>query len=235
MADQWYVGRNDKRTGPFTPDQLRQMAATGSLQPTDLVWKQGMPQWVAASTIKDLFSIPGVSTLPAVSPRGGTDLEFDSPGSPSAGGQGMQYADYMQRVAAALLDGLFVFLMGCVPGGIIGLVCVAIGAAFNDQDTRDGILGLGNCCSQLLAILIGVSYYVLLETSEKQATWGKQILGIKVTDLQGNRITVGRAVGRYFARILSGCTLGIGFLMPLFTEKKQTLHDMIAGCLALKK
>jgi len=235
MADQWYIGRNDKRTGPFTPDQLRQMAASGRVQPTDLVWKQGMTQWAAASTIKGLFSIPGVATPPAVGPRGGTDLEFDSPGSPSAGGQGFQYADYMQRVAAFLLDCLFVGLMTCIPSAAIVGVCIAIGSSTKDPDTVNGIVGLGNCCSQLLAILIGVSYYVLLETSAKQATWGKQILGIKVTDLQGNRITASRATGRYFAKFLSGCTLGVGFLMPLFTEKKQTLHDMLAGCLALKK
>jgi uncharacterized RDD family membrane protein YckC len=46
---------------------------------------------------------------------------------------------------------------------------------------------------------------------------------------------VGRAIGRYFAKLLNIFTCGIGLLMPLFTEKKQTLHDMIAGCLALKK
>ena len=60
-------------------------------------------------------------------------------------------------------------------------------------------------------------------------------MGIKVTDMSGNRITIGRAVGRYFARFITVFTCGIGLLMPLFTEKKQTLHDMIAGCLALKK
>ena len=80
-----------------------------------------------------------------------------------------------------------------------------------------------------------MAYYVTAETSKKQGTWGKQILGIKVTDLQGNRITVGRAIARYFAKVITGLTLGIGLLMPLFTDKKQTLHDMIAGCLALKE
>jgi uncharacterized RDD family membrane protein YckC len=83
--------------------------------------------------------------------------------------------------------------------------------------------------------LIGLAYYVVLETSPKQGTWGKQIVGIKVTDMSGNRITIGRAIGRYFAKFITAFTCGIGLLMPLFTEKKQTLHDMIAGCLALKK
>ncbi len=94
---------------------------------------------------------------------------------------------------------------------------------------------LSSCCGQIVYQVIALIYYVTLETSAKQGTWGKQIVGIKVTDLHGNRITVGRALGRYFAKIITGLTCGIGLLMPLFTEKKQTLHDMVAGCLSLKK
>ncbi|NBW87947.1 MAG: RDD family protein, partial [Planctomycetia bacterium] len=72
------------------------------------------------------------------------------------------------------------------------------------------------------------------ETSAKQGTWGKQIVGIKVTDIQGRRITTGRAIGRFFAKIITGMTCGIGYLLPLFTDRKQTLHDLISECLALK-
>ncbi|MEN9663915.1 MAG: hypothetical protein RLZZ326_278, partial [Planctomycetota bacterium] len=57
----------------------------------------------------------------------------------------------------------------------------------------------------------------------------------KVTDQNGRRLTVGRAFGRYFAHILTACSLGIGLLMPLFTEKRQTLHDMIAGCIVVNR
>ena len=58
---------------------------------------------------------------------------------------------------------------------------------------------------------------------------------IKVTDLYGRRITTGLAVGRFFAKIITNLTCGIGYLLPLFTDRKQTLHDLICGCLALKK
>ena len=111
----------------------------------------------------------------------------------------------------------------------------AIIASSPDPDYQLLASALSNCCSSVVNLLISVIYYVTLETSAKQGTWGKQIVGIKVTDLQGNRITIGRAVGRYFAKFITGCTCGIGMLMPLFTDKKQTLHDMIAGCLSLKK
>ena len=57
-----------------------------------------------------------------------------------------------------------------------------------------------------------------------------------MTDLTGNRITFGRASGRFFAKIVSGLIpLGIGFIMAGFTERKQALHDMIASCLVLRR
>jgi uncharacterized RDD family membrane protein YckC len=77
-------------------------------------------------------------------------------------------------------------------------------------------------------------YYAYMESSAYQATLGKMLLGIKVTDLKGKRITFLRATGRYFGKILSGLILGIGFLMIVFTEKKQGLHDIIAKCLVVK-
>ena len=55
--------------------------------------------------------------------------------------------------------------------------------------------------------------------------------GMKVTDLQGQRLSFGLATGRHFAKILSGLILCIGFIMVGFTEKKQGLHDMIVGTL----
>jgi uncharacterized RDD family membrane protein YckC len=58
---------------------------------------------------------------------------------------------------------------------------------------------------------------------------------LTVTDLEGRRIGFGRATGRYFAKILSSLTLFIGYMMAGFTEKKQALHDIIAGTLVLRK
>jgi uncharacterized RDD family membrane protein YckC len=78
-------------------------------------------------------------------------------------------------------------------------------------------------------------YYALMESSVWQATLGKKTLGLRVTDLQGNRISFGRATGRFFARIISVLTLSIGYIMAGFTERKQALHDIIAGCLVIRQ
>ena len=77
-------------------------------------------------------------------------------------------------------------------------------------------------------------YFALLESSAKQGTLGKMALGIRVTDLDGNRISFGRATGRYFAKFISAIILYIGFIMAAFTAKKQALHDIIASTLVIK-
>jgi uncharacterized RDD family membrane protein YckC len=78
-------------------------------------------------------------------------------------------------------------------------------------------------------------YYSLMESSAWQATLGKKALGLRVTDLQGRRVSFGRATGRYFARIITHLTFFIGYIMAGFTEKKQALHDLIAGCLVVRQ
>jgi uncharacterized RDD family membrane protein YckC len=88
--------------------------------------------------------------------------------------------------------------------------------------------------SDIIGLIVGIAYFVGFESSAYQATPGKMALGLIVTDSDGRRISPMRAVGRYFAKILSGMILLIGFIMVAFTERKQGLHDMIAGTLVVK-
>ena len=78
-------------------------------------------------------------------------------------------------------------------------------------------------------------YFALMESSSWQATLGKKALNLQVTDLEGRRISFGRATGRFFGKIISGAILYIGYIMAGFTERKQALHDMLAGCLVLRR
>ena len=88
--------------------------------------------------------------------------------------------------------------------------------------------------AKLLITMISWVYFASLESSIWQATVGKRILGLRVTDLEGRRISFLRASGRYFAKILSGMILLLGFVMAGFTEKKQALHDFLAGSLVMR-
>jgi uncharacterized RDD family membrane protein YckC len=130
------------------------------------------------------------------------------------------YAGFWRRVAAFLLDGL-----------LLGVVTVPLSLALGGDDTAFTPRDSG---ASTISTVIAWLYYALMESSAKQATVGKMALGIMVTDLEGRRIGFGRATGRYFAKILSGLILGIGFLMAAFTQRKQALHDMLAGTLVYK-
>jgi uncharacterized RDD family membrane protein YckC len=79
-------------------------------------------------------------------------------------------------------------------------------------------------------------YHALMECSEWQATLGKKALGLVVTDMAGQRVSFGRATGRHFGKILTNMVPAfIGYIMAGFTDKKQALHDLLAGCLVLRR
>ena len=87
----------------------------------------------------------------------------------------------------------------------------------------------------MLGMVVSAIYSVVFESSAWQATIGKRVLGIIVTDEQGRRIGAGKAIGRHLGKYVSGLTLGLGFIMVGFTDRKQGLHDKIAGTLVLKR
>lgn len=79
------------------------------------------------------------------------------------------------------------------------------------------------------------AYHAQMESSKYQATLGKIVVGIIVTDLNGDRISFGKATGRFWGKLVSGLILGIGYLMAGFTKSKQALHDELTGCLVVRK
>lgn len=90
-------------------------------------------------------------------------------------------------------------------------------------------LAVGDPMGGFINLLIGVAYYGLMESSSYQATLGKMAVGIKVGDMDGDQISVANAIGRYFAKIVSALVLLIGFMMVGWDERKQGLHDKMAG------
>lgn len=81
----------------------------------------------------------------------------------------------------------------------------------------------------LISFIIGFVYFAVMESSERQATLGKLIVGIKVGDSNGGQLSFGNAIGRYFAKILSGLLVCIGFMIAGWDPKKQGLHDKLAN------
>jgi len=131
----------------------------------------------------------------------------------------MDYAGFWRRFAAYIIDSILISV-------VFWLAVLILGAIADDG---------GVIVAYILGTIGAFVYYAGMESSSNQATVGKIALGIQVTDLQGNRVSFGKALGRNLAKILSALILYIGFIMAAFTEKKQGLHDMIAGTLVVKK
>lgn len=145
----------------------------------------------------------------------------------------LAYAGFWNRFAAAVVDSVVGFLLLLILTFVLGLV-LAAGTAAGEPDPET--LGLLiQTVSNFVGLVGGWLYYALMESSRFQGTPGKMAIGIKVTDMAGNRIGFGRASGRYFGKILSALPLGLGYLMAAFTERKQGLHDLLAGCLVVRK
>lgn len=79
--------------------------------------------------------------------------------------------------------------------------------------------------------LVGWIYFAAMESSALQATFGKKLLSMKVADAEGNRVGFGKASYRYLLKLVTVISLGAGFAMAFFTEKRQAFHDYISGCI----
>ena len=132
------------------------------------------------------------------------------------------FAGFDQRWMASALDWFFV-------GGSFIVLAFLAAYIIEDKTTRL-IIALS-----ILALLpvTKIIYHIVMECSPKQATYGKQILKIKVCDLEGRRISIGRSISRNLFKIFSLITV-IGYLLSFFNKKQQCLHDIMAETLVMK-
>ena len=146
----------------------------------------------------------------------------------------VHYAGFWRRFAALIIDEILTYFV------VVGAETV-VGAMLGMDIGWRRVLSGGKQSGAVFAwnftvgTLLHWLYWAGMESSAYQATLGKMALGLKVTDLQGEPVSFSRATGRYFGKIISGLLLGLGFLMAGWTEKKQALHDIMAGTLVVKK
>ncbi|HLP21501.1 MAG TPA: RDD family protein [Chitinophagales bacterium] len=125
-----------------------------------------------------------------------------------------QYATAPRRLMAFVIDHLVVSTVFCLLS----------------WDFSWSLLGLG-----FWKLVLVFLYYAQMESSRYQATIGKIAMGIKVTDEHGQRLDFSKALLRNLSKILSSAILGIGYIMILFDERNQGLHDKIADTLVVKQ
>lgn len=144
-------------------------------------------------------------------------MATDSSQTISGATQGVEYAGFWARFAALLVDIAILTIFGLV----IGIASAVGGPA---------AMTIG----QIVFSIVYLLYWPVMESSYRQATFGKSLLGIQVTDLDGARVSFVRAFLRNIAKIISSIPLSIGFLLAAFTARKQALHDIITKCLVVR-
>lgn len=148
------------------------------------------------------------------------------------------YIGFFRRAIAFIIDSL---IAAIIPAIICIPMMLSVANNTNmDTNTEAGMLTLFSLAAvyilwQILGLVSFWLYFALLESGHHQATWGKRLVGIKVVDYKGNRITFARATGRLFAKFLSYATLYIGFIMAGTTRRKRALHDYIAQTYVVRK
>lgn len=157
-----------------------------------------------------------------------------------------KYAGFWMRLVAAIIDGLVIGVANWI---ILAPILAAIGfsaaggfpfSGFNSGDEMD-VAALVAMISAMFGIawivrnIVEILYHSLMESSKFQGSLGKMALGIIVTDMNGGKLDFTKALIRNVSKIISTMICFIGYILAGFTEKKQALHDMIAGTLVVKK
>jgi uncharacterized RDD family membrane protein YckC len=205
-----YLSRGGERTGPYSLEAVNRQLAAGTLTPHDLGWSETSPGWKPLLSFAGVIVPGGASSTPV--PIGiATPITFGLP----------QHAGFWRRSWALMIDAI-----------ILGIFTLVIAIWFKrppEEGTRESALG---AVLQLALILL---YMPALWASPMQATAGQRICALRVIDaIDGGRISFMRGLLRVLGMMLSGLILGIGFLMAAFTERKQGLHDLIAGTYVVK-
>ena len=178
--------------------------------------------------------------MPPQAPYGGY-----APPQPAYQGYGpTNYAGIGARFLAALIDSAIIG----IPIGIISTVLSAMMAVRvihrTGRETNMnpgmavetmGAFFAGMGFIMIISVLLSWAYFAMMESSGWQGTVGKKIMGIQVTDLNGARISLGRATLRLAVKAFLSSWFLIGYIMAFFTQRKQSLHDLIAGTLVLTR
>jgi uncharacterized RDD family membrane protein YckC len=131
-----------------------------------------------------------------------------------------QFADPWRRLGAVTFDGVLLLFVRFVVASAVSTES----AAAKTSSTAAG----------LVIMVVPWFYMAGLESSRWQASLGKRLFGMRVGNLRDERISFWHASARFWARTLSALTLFVGFVMILWTKKRQCLHDMVAGTLVLR-
>ena len=208
---EWFYASEGRQIGPVSEEELTRLVRDGVVTPATLVWREGLADWVTWSSLHPAGFAPQPPPPPpmpayAAVPRTAPTHRF-------------VYGGFWIRFLAYIIDGMII-------GAIRKIILLPLGIAIIDRPFASPwfFAHIGEAWAASFAV--GLAYFVFFWV-QYGATPGKMILKLKVVNPIGGPLTVGQAVGRYFAMILSGIILGIGFIMAAFDDEKRALHDRL--------
>ena len=145
----------------------------------------------------------------------------------------MKYGSIWARIGGGLIDLLIVLIISSVIlffwGFFIGIKNTDLNLSAEEQAIMWKARGL------LVGLLVDLIYTVVLQTSNKQATLGQSAFDLIITKNNGEQANFGQILIRYLISIPSSLILKMGYVIAIFTKRKQTLHDLIANTVVLEK
>ena len=255
----WHYVENGQQAGPVTEEQLQQLFQSGRINADTLVWREGMPDWTTYHQAVPQPSPPPTIQPPAAdteATQGESEvvcaecgkmfpmsetvkfgkasvcaackpvfLQKLSEGAKINTGE-LAYARIFTRFAAVLLDGLILMVFNFGTNFLAGFL-FALNAKSAANGHPAGFLGL-QFGLMAFNLAIGLTYESVL-IGKYGATLGKMACKIKVVTADGGKVSYGRAFGRYFAKMLSGFTCLIGYIIACFDDQKRALHDRLCN------
>ncbi len=257
---EWWYAENGQQIGPVGDEALQELIRTGAIQPSTLVWHSGLRNWIPYSQAVPDAAPFAVATLPVAAmplePAAAGSMYCSQCGRPfplsdlMMFGQSAICADckpvFTQRLRETgvagrqfIYGGFWIrFLAAFIDGILLMIVTFAIyiplfGRLMRTPDDIFGHMGL-QAMAWIAQMGVGLAYEAIL-TTKYGGTLGKMALGLEVVTMDGARLTIGRSIGRHFAKMINTFTLGIGYIIAGFDDQKRGLHDHICGTRVIRK
>jgi uncharacterized RDD family membrane protein YckC len=239
----WHYFRDGATQGPVELPELQRLHEAGIVEATTPVWTDGMADWAPFQ------STPAAASALAVAGGTGTKhacaecgklfpeeemvpyenqwvcaackpIFFQRIREGVATPGKFVYAGVGRRWVAIFIDGIMLYVVNMLIGLAIGGTAAVIPGKRNE-------LPLALNISVLLVSVLIPALYEIIMISKYGATLGKMAMKVKVVTADGGPITIGRSIGRYFAKMLSSFILMIGYLMAIWDDEKRALHDRL--------
>lgn len=225
---------------------MMQLAASGAIQASTLVWREGLGDWQTLSQAMPaaLGSSPYGGDAPQIGgvavPMAQKDMLVQQmrEGVMTRTPGGMEYAGFWIRWVAKVLDLIIFFIILVILLGVLAGLLYAMGLPLDPDANHGGAPPVGFIILMIVYYGLAIFFppvYCALMVGKYGATWGKMALGLRVVNEDGSKVTMGRAFGRGFAEMLSGMTCDIGYIIAGFDSEKRSLHDHICSTRVIYK